>query len=145
MLDSFYRDASKSWIFVLKTVPLCQCRIYNDCYFNFNPCGERVHCFFYLFMHIIKLSLCLCVCEYVLWRENITTYSCQILYEDSKTPECVHLRHRFLNLLEVYIFKFFFKKFFLFLYKIFFFFTLTFEGMLRFLQTFLCWKNHFFT
>ena len=47
--------------------------------------------------------MCRCVSECTLLWENSATWSYQISYEDSKTPECVHVRLRFLKFLSVFI------------------------------------------
>ena len=54
-----------------------------------------VHC--YLSIYTYNKIVCTCVCECALLQENCTTYNYQISYEDSKTPEYVHLRLGFPN------------------------------------------------
>ena len=59
-----------------------------------------------IYAHNKIVSVCVCACNCVLLRENSTTQSYQISYEDSKTLECVYLRLRCLNFLLVFIYFF---------------------------------------
>ena len=55
--------------------------------------------------------VCMCVCECALLQENGITYSYQISYEDSRTPEYVHLRLRFSILFLFFLFFIIFLNF----------------------------------
>ena len=108
-----------------------------------NPSMHISHILIYLSIYlylnkIVCMCVCVGVCECAMLQENGTTYSYQISYEDSRTPEYVHLKLGF----SIFFFFQFFNNFLFFLY-----FTIKFEKKLRLLQFFLfvCLKGLLFT
>ena len=65
-------------------------------------------------MPIMKYYVC--VCECALLQKKSTMHSYQISYEDTRTPEYVHLRHGFSHILKFLLFCKFFNDFLLDIY-----------------------------